>query len=65
MGDLAIGKRNKTDDLSASRPTQPVPLWQSPFSLRKVIAWTPEFLSPWNAFHLATSILWVTLLIPS
>lgn len=65
MDDLLTGTRNKRGDWAPNRPAQPAPLWQRPFSLRAVIAWIPEFLWPWNAFHLATSILWVTLLIPS
>lgn len=64
MDDLRFGTRDKRGHFHPLQPAQPAPLWQRPFSLRRVIAWIPEFLWPWNAFHLATALLWVHVLIP-
>ncbi|MEC8582481.1 MAG: sterol desaturase family protein [Pseudomonadota bacterium] len=65
MDDLLYGTRDKRGNWAPNEQAKPAPIWQRPFSLRKVLAWVPEYLWPWNAFHLATAIIWVTLLIPS
>lgn len=65
MDDLLFGTRDKRGNWAPNHPAEPVPIWHRPFSLKKVLAWIPEFLWPWNAFHLATAIIWVTFLIPS
>jgi sterol desaturase/sphingolipid hydroxylase (fatty acid hydroxylase superfamily) len=64
MDDLQHGTRDKRGNWAPLLAAQPAPLWQRPFSIRKVIAWLPEFLWPWNAFHLATALIWVNVLIP-
>ncbi len=65
MDDTAYGSRDKRGFWAPHIPAQPAPMWQRPFSLRRLLAWIPEYLWPWNAFHLATALLWVLVLIPS
>ncbi len=64
MDDILYGTRDKRGNWTPNRLAQPAPIWQRPFDLKKVVAWVPEFLWPWNAFHLATALLWVLVLIP-
>ena len=64
MDDLELGRRDKRGNWEPNAAALPAPFWHQPFSLRKVIAWIPSFLWPWNAFHLATALLWVLVLIP-
>ena len=40
------------------------PFWERPFSLLKVLKWIPEYLFPWNAFHMATALLWWFFVVP-
>ena len=65
MDDTLFGTRDAQGHWSPNTPAQPTPIWQKPFSARKVIAWLPSYLWPWNAFHMATALLWVLVLIPS
>ena len=65
MDDTAFGTRDKRGNWAPNAPARPAPIWDRPFSLRKVLAWVPEYLWPWNAFHLATALVWVLFLIPS
>ena len=65
MDDLLYGTRDKRGNWAPNRPAQPAPVWHRPFELGKVVKWIPEYLWPWNAFHLATALLWVLVLIPS
>jgi len=65
MDDLMYGTRDKRGNWSPNNPAKPAPLWDRPFSFRKVLAWIPKYLWPWNAFHMATALLWVLILIPS
>lgn len=65
MKDLEHGTRDKRGNWTPHKLAEPAPIWHRPFSLSKVLAWVPEYLWPWNAFHLATALLWVLVLIPS
>ncbi|MDE0345406.1 MAG: sterol desaturase family protein [Boseongicola sp.] len=65
MDDLELGTRDKRGNWAPNAAALPAPIWHRPFSLRKVIAWLPSFFWPWNAFHLATALLWVFVLIPT
>ena len=64
MDDLQFGTRNKRGDWTPSAHLDLPPIWARPFSLRKVIAWIPEYLFPWNAFHLTTALIWWFFVIP-
>src|SRR5262245_47776990 len=65
MDDTLFGTRNKRGDWTPHRKAEPVPIWHRPFNARKVLSWLPEFVWPWNAFHMATALIWVNFLIPS
>lgn len=58
MDDLQYGTRNKRGDWAPTADLELPPLWRRPFSLPKVLAWVPEYVWPWNAFHMATALLW-------
>ncbi|TPK93581.1 sterol desaturase family protein [Mesorhizobium sp. B2-4-12] len=65
MDDLQYGTRDKRGNWAPHLRAAPAPIWHRPFNAKKVLAWIPEFFWPWNTFHLATSLIWVNLLIPS
>ena len=58
MDDLRFGTRNKRGDWAPTAHLELSPLWRRPFSLPKLLAWIPECLFPWNAFHMATALVW-------
>ena len=64
MDDLQFGTRNKRGDWAPKAALKLPPLWHKPFSLPKVLAWVPEYLFPWNAFHMATALLWWVYVVP-
>ena len=64
MDDLQSGTRNKRGDWTPSAALELPPLWQRPFSLRKLLAWIPDYLFPWNAFHMATALVWWFYVVP-
>ena len=64
MDDLLWGTRDKRGNWAPNKPAQPAPMWIRPFDLAAVLRWVPENLWPWNAFHLATALLWVLVLLP-
>jgi sterol desaturase/sphingolipid hydroxylase (fatty acid hydroxylase superfamily) len=64
MDDLQIGTRNKRGDWAPNAPIEYAPFWSRPFSLAKVVRWIPGYLWPWNAFHLATALVWWFLVVP-
>ena len=64
MDDLQFGSRNKRGDWAPSAHLDLPPFWQRPFSLPKVLAWIPDYLFPWNAFHMATALIWWFFVVP-
>lgn len=64
MDDLKFGTRNKRGDWAPSAVLDVPPFWKRPFSLPKVLAWIPEYLFPWNAFHMATTLIWWFYVVP-
>ena len=64
MDDLAFGTRNKRGDWKPKEPVALPPMWRRPFSLPAVLRWIPGYLFPWNAFHLATALLYWRFVIP-
>ena len=64
MDDLQFGTRNKRGDWAPSAKLEFAPFWHRPFSLPKVLAWVPSYLWPWNAFHMATALLWWFYVVP-
>jgi sterol desaturase/sphingolipid hydroxylase (fatty acid hydroxylase superfamily) len=64
MDDLHSGRRNKRGDWAPSAPLEYAPFCNRPFHLRKVLAWLPGYLWPWNALHMATALLWWAFVVP-
>ncbi|MFN0116213.1 MAG: sterol desaturase family protein [Paracoccaceae bacterium] len=64
MDDLRFGTRNKRGDWAPFAPAQVAPFWQRPLSLPKILAWVPAYFWPWNAFHMATALLWWAFVLP-
>ena len=64
MDDLQFGTRNKRGDWAPSAHLELPPIWRRPFNLPRVLAWIPEYLFPWNAFHMATALLWWFFVVP-
>jgi sterol desaturase/sphingolipid hydroxylase (fatty acid hydroxylase superfamily) len=64
MDDLQFGTRDKRGNWAPSAVLQVAPFWRRPFSLPKILAWLPGYFWPWNAFHMATALLWWAFVIP-
>src|SRR5262245_46409761 len=64
MDDGKFGIRNNRRTWHASDRIEIAPYWHRPLSLLKVLKWLPEYLFPWNAFHMATALAYWFLVIP-
>jgi sterol desaturase/sphingolipid hydroxylase (fatty acid hydroxylase superfamily) len=64
MDDLKLGVRNKRGDWAPSAPLEMAPFWVWPPQAAKVLGWLPGYLWPWNAFHMATALLYWRFVIP-
>ena len=56
MDDLQFGTRNKRGDWAPSARLDVAPFWRRPLRLGAVLRWIPDYLWPWNAFHMATAL---------
>jgi sterol desaturase/sphingolipid hydroxylase (fatty acid hydroxylase superfamily) len=64
MDDLEYGSRNKRGDWAPKERVELPPLWQRPLKPLKVLKWLPEYIWPWNAFHMVTTLLYWYFIIP-
>jgi sterol desaturase/sphingolipid hydroxylase (fatty acid hydroxylase superfamily) len=64
MDDSLSGVRNKRGDWAPTAPREIAPLWAWPPQPLRVLAWLPGYVWPWNAFHLATALLWWFWVVP-
>jgi sterol desaturase/sphingolipid hydroxylase (fatty acid hydroxylase superfamily) len=64
MDDLQFGSRNKRGDWAPSAPITVAPFWYRPINLLKVLKWLPAYIWPWNAFHMATALLYWFYIVP-
>ena len=64
MDDLQFGTRNKRGDWAPSAPIEVAPFWYRPINLLKILRWVPEYIWPWNAFHMATALLYWFYIVP-
>lgn len=64
MDDLKLGTRNKRGDWAPNAKIEVAPYWDRPLNLIRVLKWLPEYLFPWNAFHLATALAYWYFVIP-
>lgn len=64
MDDLQFGTRNKRGDWAPNHRPEIAPFWAWPPRVLKVLKWLPEYIWPWNAFHMATALLYWFYVIP-
>lgn len=64
MDDLKFGRRNKRGDWSPDKRIEVAPFWAWPPKILKVLHWLPEYLFPWNAFHMATALAYWYFVVP-
>lgn len=64
MDDLKYGTRNKRGDWIPNDKIELPPYWDRPLKPLKVLKWLPEYLFPWNAFHIATALGYWYFVIP-
>lgn len=63
MNEAQYGTRDKRGHWTPSKPLEVGPLLDTPWSLRRVIAWLPCYFLPWNAVFFgvaATFWMWLT-----
>ncbi|MEI9414209.1 sterol desaturase family protein [Mesorhizobium sp. Cs1321R2N1] len=65
MDDLKYGMRDKRGDWKPNGRIEGAPLWNWPPRLPKILAWLPGYIWPWNAFHMATALLYWFYIVPS
>jgi len=65
MDDLKVGVRNKRGDWAPNASVEVAPFWAWPLHPAKVLRWLPGYFWPWNAFHLATALLYWRFVIPA
>eukprot|EP01037_Dinobryon_pediforme_P017794 gene17794-18014_t len=64
MDDMKYGTRNKRGDWTPNGRLEIPPYWAWPPKLLAVLKWIPEYLFPWNAFHMATALLYWFYVVP-
>lgn len=64
MDDLKYGARNKRGDFTPSAVMEIAPFWSWPLPVGKILGWIPGYLWPWNAFHMATALLYWRFVLP-
>jgi sterol desaturase/sphingolipid hydroxylase (fatty acid hydroxylase superfamily) len=65
MDDLKYGVRNKRGDWKPNAILEVAPIWAWPPNAAKALGWLPGYFWPWNAFHMATALLYWRFVIPS
>ncbi len=64
MDDTVYGTRDKRGDWKPNQPAEIAPFWRRPLDLKGIGHWFVEYLWPWNAFHMATALLYWAFIIP-
>lgn len=64
MDDLAYGTRDRRGEWRPTAPIEVAPFWYWPPDPKKILAWIPGYLWPWNSFHLATALFWWFVVVP-
>lgn len=64
MDDLAYGTRNKRGDWSPNAHPQVAFFWSRPFDLKAWGKFLTGYIWPWNAFHVAVTLLYWNFLLP-
>jgi sterol desaturase/sphingolipid hydroxylase (fatty acid hydroxylase superfamily) len=64
MDDLKFGTRNRRGDWTPSAPLQIASSWAMPLNPMKFLKFLPDYIWPWNFFHMATTLLYWYFVIP-
>jgi sterol desaturase/sphingolipid hydroxylase (fatty acid hydroxylase superfamily) len=64
MDDLQYGTRDKRGDWKPTARLEIAPFWRRPFRVASLGPWLIDYFWPWNAFHMATALLYWVLVIP-
>src|SRR6476659_4110864 len=64
LDDLQYGRRNKRCDWAPNARLELPPYWVWPPKILSVLKWLPEYLFPWNAFHMAMALLYWFYIVP-
>ncbi len=64
IDDSLHGVRNKRGDWAPNARSEIAPFWAWPPQALKILKWLPGYVWPWNAFHMATALLWWTVVVP-
>ncbi len=64
MDDLSFGTRNKRGDWAPNGRIEVAPYWAWPPKLMAVLKWLPDYVWPWNAFHMATALAYWAWVVP-
>ena len=64
MDDLQFGTRNKRGDWSPNARPQIAFFWKTPFHVPKWVTFLIGYIWPWNAFHMAVTLLYWNFLLP-
>ena len=64
MDDLKYGVRDKRGDWKPNGRIEGAPLWNWPPRPPKILAWLPGYIWPWNAFHMATALIYWFYVVP-
>lgn len=64
MDDLNFGTRNKRGDWAPSARPEIAPFWAWPPQVLKVLKWLVGYVWPWNAFHMATALIYWYYIVP-
>ncbi len=64
MDDLQYGKRNKRGDWAPHATLEAAPLWVRPLNVGNILRWLVGYVWPWNAFHMAVTLVYWYLVVP-
>lgn len=64
MDDLKFGTRNKRGDWAPTAHPQIAFFWTTPFDFKKWLTFLIGYVWPWNAFHMAVTLIYWNYLLP-
>jgi len=64
VDDLLYGTRDKRGDWRPRKRLEVAPFWDWPLSPGKLLRWFLGYVWPWNAFHMATALLYWCFVVP-
>jgi sterol desaturase/sphingolipid hydroxylase (fatty acid hydroxylase superfamily) len=64
MDDLLYGTRDKRGDWKPNQSPQVAPFWRRPLDAKELGHFFVDYFWPWNAFHMATALLYWAFVIP-